>query len=74
MAGVRKRLETEARERFRQSYETAALMPLAQASKLKPMQHYLTTGKQTPRDMLTALKALQASGAPMNIKRVKREV
>ncbi len=49
-------------------------MPVAQAGKLKPMQHYLRNDQQSPRDMLAVLTGLKASGAPMNIKRVKREV
>lgn len=75
MAGVRKRLEAAARERFRQSYETAALIPIAQNGKLKPMQSYLASNDaQTPREMLAVLGGLRAGGAAMTIKRVKRNV
>ena len=45
------------------------------ARKLKPLSHYRKRGNgtQKPQEMLAALKAFQAKGANMTIKRIRME-
>lgn len=74
MQGVRKRLESESQDQTRLAWETAAFVAAAQSGKLKPLKHYLRRpGKaQTPQEMLAAIKAIQASGANMTIRKIER--
>lgn len=70
MRGVRKRLETEAKIRTLQAYETGAFAGLAQHGKLKALKHYTRQGQaQSPREMAAAIQALGAR-SNMKIKRI----
>jgi hypothetical protein len=75
MQGVRKRLENESLERTKHAWETGAFVAAASAGKLKPLRHYLRTPlqKQGPREMLAAMKAHQAAGAKMTIRKIERK-
>ena len=55
------------------AWQAGVFTALGQAGKLKPLKHYLKTPsqKQAPRDMLAALKAHKANGAPMKITRFR---
>ena len=77
-AALEARIETRRLERERDllnAYNMASLCGHAFAGKLKPFGHYARSGgkaPQTPKQMLTALKAIKASGAAMAIRRVPK--
>lgn len=73
LAGFRRRLEREDEDRLHLAWETAALTGAAMAGKLKPFKHYRQRrngGRQSPREMLAALRGFQAKGAKMKITRI----
>lgn len=70
MEGVRKRLQRERDDRIALAWETAAF---TRTERLKPLKQYLGNGpakRQAPSEMLAALRAFQAAGANMTIRRV----
>lgn len=73
MKGVRKKLEGEAQARTALAYESGAFAGLAQAGKLKRLEHYTRKGNvQTPREMAAAIQALGAK-SNMKIRRIGKE-
>lgn len=71
MQGVRKRLEAESEMRLTLAYETGAFGGLAYHGELKKLQHYKAKSRpQTPKEMLTMLKAMGAK-SNMKIERIK---
>lgn len=72
MRGIRKNLKDQSDERTRQAWESAAFAAAAQTrGGLKPLSFYLQgqSEPQTGKQMLTALKVLQSSGADMTFRR-----
>lgn len=70
IGGVRRRAEREAADRIVQAHATALFMRVKKLS--GDVRKYLPAkdgGKQSPDDMLAMLRALQAGGAPMTIRK-----
>jgi hypothetical protein len=71
MKGVRRKLEGEAQARTALAYESGAFAGLAQAGKLKRLEHYTRKSKaQTPREMAAIIQSLGAR-SNMKIRRIK---
>jgi hypothetical protein len=77
LSGVKRRIERDVESDLWRAYTVASLSAVASAGKLKPFQHYLRKVRpavaQTPQEMLEALRAFQAQGAGMTIKRIERK-
>jgi hypothetical protein len=77
VAGVRRRLQREREDRLVLAHETAALGGAAHAGKLQDVDHYLEKirprTRKTPEQLLRVLQDAAARGAPMTIRRVRRE-
>lgn len=78
MAGAAARTTREVEDRLTSAWTTAALSGAASAGKLKPLKHYLgqlrrsaNGGRQTPQEILAALRAFQAGGANMTIRKIE---
>lgn len=73
MRGIRKRLEIESEARIAQAWHTGAFTGMTQSKGgLKPLKNYIRKPirAQKPNDMLAALKAHQAAGANMTIRKI----
>jgi len=78
MRGALKREQMRADADLSLAYTTAAFNAAARAGKLKSLSHYRNKTKpqgvrQTPQEMLEALKAFKARGVPMKITRFERK-
>lgn len=70
LAGVRRRVERERKERVVLAWDTAAM---SRAAKLRPLDEYLEDLRPKPkRSILAKLRDAVAQGAPMTISRMER--
>lgn len=77
MKGALKREQMRADADLALAYMSAAFNSAGRAGKLKPLAHYQRKAgqrgvRQTPQEMLSVFRQLQARGAPMTIRRIER--